>query len=227
MQAVPGNVSGPWGCITLEGADRAAVLLNGKDPAAFFVGHGDEFNNEWGWKQELIVPPGKHELTVEYDEHDPWTTTVDVQANQRVVVDAYKGVRKTVAWPRGQQLQSLPRFKAGTASAEVAIQKVTGQFSASPAQVNCGESARLTWSSEGAAKTDLNGASVSASGDQTVQPKQTTNYKFTAAGRGWSLQFRRHGKCQHRDSRFAQRVAQPRFVTTRSAIKLTNREAPR
>ena len=163
---------------------RAAVLLNGKDPAVFFVGHGDEFNNEWGWKQELIVPPGKYELTVAYDDHDPWTTTVDVQANQRVVVDAYKGVRKTVAWPRGEQLQSLPRFQAGTASAEVAIQKVTGQFSASPAQVNCGDSARLTWSSEGAAKTDLNDAAVSASGDQTVQPKQTTDYKFTAAGPG-------------------------------------------
>lgn len=57
MEAIPGTVAGPWGCITLEGADRDAVLLNGNDPA-FFVGHGDEFNNEWGWKQELIVPPG-------------------------------------------------------------------------------------------------------------------------------------------------------------------------
>src|SRR5579872_1736954 len=28
MQAIPGTVSGPWGCITLEGATRAAVLLN-------------------------------------------------------------------------------------------------------------------------------------------------------------------------------------------------------
>ena len=53
-----------------------------------------------------------------------------------------------------------------------------------PAQINCGDSAHLTWSSEGAAKTDLNGAPVSASGDQTVQPKQTTDYKFTAAGPG-------------------------------------------
>ena len=183
MTAIPGTVSGPWGCITLEGAPRAAVLLNGKDPA-FFVGHGDEFNNELIWHQELIVPPGKHELTVAFDEKDPWTTTVDVPANQRVVVDAYKGVRKTVAWPRGQQLQSLPRFKTGIASAEVVIQKVTGQFSASQAQINCGESARLTWSSEGAAKTDLNGSEVSASGDQTVQPKQNTTYKFTAAGPG-------------------------------------------
>ena len=183
MQAIPGTVSGPWGCITLEGANRDAVLLNGKDPA-FFVGHGDEFNNEWVWKQELIVPPGKYELSAVHDGSPAWTTTVDVPVNQRVVVDANKGVRKTVAWPRGQQLQPLPRFKAGTASAEVAIQKVSGQFSASPAQVNCGESARLTWSSEGAAVTNMNDTAVAASGDQTVQPKQTTDYKFTAAGPG-------------------------------------------
>jgi len=184
MQAIPGTVSGPWGCITLEGAPRAAVLLNGTDPAVFFVGHGDEFNNEWVWKQELVVPAGKHELTVAGAGRDSWTTTVDVQANKRVVVDAYKGVRKTVDWPRGDQLKSLPRFKAGIASAEVAVQKITGQFSASPAQVNCGESARLTWSSEGAPKTELNGTVVGASGDQTIQPKQTTSYKFTAAGPG-------------------------------------------
>ena len=110
MQPIPGRIFRAWGCITLEGAPRAAVLLNGKDPAVFFVGHGDEFNNERIWHQELIVPPGKQQLTVEYMENPPWTTTVDVKANQRVVVDAYKGVRKTVPWSRGQQLGELPRF---------------------------------------------------------------------------------------------------------------------
>jgi outer membrane protein OmpA-like peptidoglycan-associated protein len=184
MEAIPGTVSGPWGCITLEGADRAAVLLNGKDPA-FFVGHGDEFNNDWIWKQELIVPPGKYDLTVLSNKQEAWSTNMDVPANQRVVVDAYKGVRKTVAWHRGEQLQSLPRFKAGTASAEVAVQKVAGQFAANPTQINCGDSARLTWSSDGAVKNEISGVgSVGASGDQTVQPKETTAYKFTAAGPG-------------------------------------------
>lgn len=158
------------------------MLLNCKEPAVFFVGHGDEFNNEWVWKQELIVPAGKHELTVAGPGKDLWTTSVDVQANKRVMVDAYKEVRKTVDWSRGDQLKSLPRFKAGTASAEVAIQKVTGQFAANPTQINCGDSARLTWSSEGAPQTPLNGTAVAASGDQTVQPKQTTDYKFTADG---------------------------------------------
>ncbi|MGA2987994.1 MAG: hypothetical protein ABSG32_29785 [Terriglobia bacterium] len=184
MQAIPGMISGPWGCITIEGAPHAAILLNGKDPAAFFVGHGDEFDNEWVWKQELIVPPGKHELTVNNLHLDPWTTTVEVQANQRVVVDAYKGVRKTVPWARGQQLTEVPRFHAGIASAEVAVEKVTGQFAASSEQVNCGDSAHLTWSSTGAGITEINGAPVSASGDQTVEPKQATDYKFRAAGPG-------------------------------------------
>ena len=184
MEPIPGKISGPWGCITIEGAPHAAILLNGKDPAAFFVGHGDEFDNEWVWKQELIVPPGKHELTVNNLHLDPWTTTVEVQANQRVVVDAYKGVRKTVPWSRGQQLAELPRFHAGIASAEVAVEKVTGQFAASSEQVNCGDSAHLTWSSTGAGITEINGAPVSASGDQTVEPKQATDYKFRAAGPG-------------------------------------------
>ena len=184
MEAVPGTVAGPWGCITLEGALRAAVLLNGREPEAFLVGHGDEFNNAWGWKQELIVPPGKYDLTVEGGGHDTWTSSVDVPANQRVVVDAFKGVRKTVPWTAGEKASSLPRFTAGQASATAAIQKVTGQFAASTPQINCGDSSNLTWSSEGAGKTELNGSPVAASGNQSVQPKQTTAYKFTAAGPG-------------------------------------------
>ena len=77
---------------------------------------------------------------------------MDVQANQRVVVDAYKGVRKTVPWPRGEQLQELPRFHAGIASAEVAVEKVKASLLLPPGQINCGDSAHLTWSSTGAAK---------------------------------------------------------------------------
>ena len=183
LQAIPGTVTGPWGCITVEGADRDAVLLNGKDPA-FFVGHGDEFNNEWVWKQELIVPPGKYELTVIHGDPQVWSTPLDVEAGKRVIVDAFKGVRKTVDWSRGSHLTTLPRFSAGMASAQVAIQKVTGQFNASASQINCGDSTHLTWSSDGAQLITLNGAPVAASGDQTVQPSQTTDYKFTAAGPG-------------------------------------------
>lgn len=184
MQAEGGEVTGPWGCITLERAAKAAVLLNGKEPDLFFVGHGDEFNHEWWWKQELIVPPGKQTLTVQYMTHAPWTFTVDVQANKRYVVAAYSGLQKTVDWPRGERLKELPEFHAGFASAQVVVEKVTGSLATNTGEVNCGGSAQLTWSSKGAARTELNGTPVSASGNQTVDPKQTTDYKFTAVGPG-------------------------------------------
>ena len=184
MDAVRGEVSGPWGCITLEGAAKAAVLMNGKEPKDFFVGHGDEFNHKWAWKQELIVPPGQQQLTVQYMSAEPWTITLDVQANKRIVVAAYKGVQKTVDWPRGEQMKELPRFHAGFASAQVVVEKVTGNFAASAGQVNCGDSAHLIWSSTGATKTEVNGAPVSPAGDQMVQPKENASYHFTASGPG-------------------------------------------
>jgi hypothetical protein len=184
MQAIPGAISGPWGCITIEGPHGAAILLNGKDPHDYFVGNIKEFDNDHLWHKELIVPPGKQELTVAYAQREPWTTTVDVEPNKRVVVDAFKGVRKTVPWSRGEQIKELSRFQGGILNDHVAVEKVGGQFASSSGQVNCGDSAHLTWSSTGATKTEINGTPVSASGDETVQPKQNTNYKFTAAGPG-------------------------------------------
>jgi len=183
MQEIPGQVPGPWGCITVKGPSHAAVLLNGKEPAVFFVGNVGELNSEFGPK-ELVVPPGKYELTVACCTQDPWTTSVDVPANKRVIVDAFKGVGATVAWPRGEGLQALPRFQASGSMVRVAVEKVSGQFGTGSPQINCGESAKLSWSSAGAMRADINGEPVSATGEQTVQPKATTNYKFTAAGPG-------------------------------------------
>jgi hypothetical protein len=93
-------------------------------------------------------------------------------------------VRKTVAWSSGERLKEEPQFRGGVASTRVVVEKVSGEFAASSGQVNCGESAHLTWSSKGAGKMDLSGAPVTATGDQTIQPKETTTYKFTAAGPG-------------------------------------------
>jgi len=116
LEPVTGTVSGPFGAMTIEGAARDAVLLNGKTPD-YFVGHGDEFDHNWWWKQELVVPPGTYQVTVLSADKEIWTGPVNVPANQRVVIDVPKGVRKTVSWPRGEKLGARPRFTVGTASA--------------------------------------------------------------------------------------------------------------
>jgi outer membrane protein OmpA-like peptidoglycan-associated protein len=180
-----GAVSGPWGRIQIEGTGHAAVFLNGTTPG-YFVGDSDEFNNDIGWKQELIVPPGTHQLTLMRGGTTVWSGPVTVAANQRVIVDVGKGgaiVNRD--WPRGKKLSNLPRFRAGIASATVAVAPVTGQLAASSSQIGCGGSSQLTWSSDGAAKDEISGVGeVAASGQQTVQPKQTTTYKLTASGPG-------------------------------------------
>jgi outer membrane protein OmpA-like peptidoglycan-associated protein len=184
LDPISNRVSGPWGSITIEGAERDAILLNGKTPE-FFVGHGDEFNHEWWWKQELIVPLGMHQLTVMREGKEIWSGPVEVPATERVVVDIPKGVRKTVSWHRGENLDSLPRFKAGIASATVAVAKPVAQLSAEAGQINCGQTSRLRWSSTDAPRVELMPmGEVKESGEQSIQPKETTTYELSATGPG-------------------------------------------
>src|SRR5690348_4751477 len=106
------EVSGPWGRIQIEGAPRAAVLLNGKTPE-YMVGHGDEFNHNFIWKQQLIVPPGTHQVTLMEKDKEVWSGPVTVAANQRVIVNVAHGSKQTVKpWSGGANIKSLPRFKA-------------------------------------------------------------------------------------------------------------------
>jgi outer membrane protein OmpA-like peptidoglycan-associated protein len=187
LQPVSGTVSGPFGAMTIEHADRDAVLLNGKTPG-YFVGHGDEFNNDWIWKQELVVPPGTYQVTVQSEDKEVWTGSVEVAANKRVVIDVPKGVRKTVDWPRGSKLTSIPRFTVGSASATVAVAKPTAQLSTTVAQVNCGDSSQLKWTTTDAPGVQIsNVGTVAPSGDQSVQPKQNTTYDLTATGPGGTV----------------------------------------
>jgi len=185
LQPVGTKVGGPFGAIAIEKADRDAVLLNGKTPD-FFVGHGDEFNTDFlWWKQELVVPPGAYQVTVLAGDKEIWSGSVDVPANQRVIVDVPKGVKKTVPWKRGEKLSSVPRFTAGVASATVAVAKPTAELSTTVAQLNCGDSSQLKWTSSDAPKIEISPVGlVAASGEQSVQPTQTTTYDLTAVGPG-------------------------------------------
>ena len=189
LEAAGGPVSGPWGVIQIEGAERAAVLLNGKEPE-YFVGHGDEFNNHIWWKQQLIVPVGTHYLTVNNKGHEIWSGKVDVAANKRVIIDFNHNAQMTVKdWVEGGRMNSLPRFQGGTASATVAVAAVTATFTATPRQINCNDKVNLAWNTTetlhtAIKSTEENFPELPMNGRETVSPKHTTTYNFKTSGPG-------------------------------------------
>src|SRR5262250_3142417 len=145
LEAYGGTVAGPYGDVEFHGDRRAAVLSNGTTPA-YFVGHVDEFDWDWIWHQNLLLPAGTHHITVTRNGKDLWSGDVAVAAGKKVVVDINKNSQKTVDWSRGNKLKGpLPRFKAGIANATVAVAPVSGNLSASPTDINCGQTSTLTW----------------------------------------------------------------------------------
>ena len=186
-------VPGPRGRIQIEvghlhGATAAAVLLNGKK-TDYFVGHVDEFNHNIIWHQELVVPPGTHQVTVTRDGKELWSGALTVAADQRVIVDISNGKEKIKAWPRGSATNGLPasaaRFKAGIASATVVVAPVSGSVSANPSKIDCNQNTQLAWVSKETVEADMSGMSpVPTSGEKTISPRQTTVYQLTASGPG-------------------------------------------
>ncbi len=183
-----GPVNGPFGDVELKGDPRAAVLSNGNTPG-YFVGHVDEFNFDWlFWHQNLLLPPGTHHLTVTHKGKTIWSGDVTVEANKKTIVNLANGQTKTVNWSRAEKLKEVPRFKVGIASAQVAVAPTTGNFSITPAQINCGQSATLTWQSAETVDANIsNVGKVDASGTQSVSPHATTTYDFSAVGPGGTV----------------------------------------
>ncbi len=185
LQASGDKVNGPFGDIELKGHPRAAVLLNGSTPS-YFVGHVDEFDNNWGWHQWLLVKPGTYQLTATQKGDTVWSGPVTVKAGERVIVDLnHNGAIRTRDFKQGLNMGPQPRFEAGVASAMVPIAPVTAQLSAQSSQVACGQSTNLNWKSADAVDTSIsNLGSVSASGDRAVSPTHPTTYELMAKGPG-------------------------------------------
>ena len=185
LQPSGDKVAGPFGDIELKGHPRAAVLLNGNTPA-FFVGHVDEFDNNWLWHQWLLVKPGSYQVTVLQKGQTFWSGPLTVDVGKRVVVDLnHNGAMKTKNFKPGFALGPQPRFEAGIASAKVPIAPVTAQLSASQTQTTCGQPAELNWTTADAADTSItNIGEVEGSGNHTVTPTQTTAYELVARGPG-------------------------------------------
>ncbi|MGA2076426.1 MAG: OmpA family protein [Terriglobia bacterium] len=185
LEQISGTSPGPWGRIELKGAAGGAVLLNGTTPD-FFVGNVGEASTSR--KRELLVPPGEYQLTVlGCCSGTLYSGPITVGENQATVIPLPSAAGKTTAdWAEGKSLGALPRFQAACASClTVAVAKPSAQFSAAAAQVECGGSTQLSWSTADAPRVEVSGiGAVAASGQQSVQPTQTTDYKLTAAGPG-------------------------------------------
>ena len=183
-----GTVGGPFGDVQFKGDPRAAVLSNGTTPA-FFVGHVDEFDWDWIWHQNLLLPPGTHHLTVTHQGKTLWSGDVKVEANKKVWIDLNKnGAQTTSDWKRGASLKDLTRFKAGIASAQIAVAPVTGSFNSSTANINCGQAATLNWQTAETVDANISGiGTVPTTGSQSVSPHATTTYNFTSAGPGGTV----------------------------------------
>ncbi len=190
LERAGAEVPGPRGRIQIEVGMRragdAAVLMNGNKPQ-YFVGHVDEFNNDIMKHQELVVPPGRHDVTITRYGKELWSGVVTVGANQRVIVDISNGKQTAKDWPRGSHELSggAQRFKAGVASATIAVAPVSGTVSANPAKINCNQNTQLAWTSSETAEADMSGFSpVPTNGERTISPRQTTVYELTATGPG-------------------------------------------
>ena len=191
LEPAGGEVSGPWGRIQLKGQPRAAVLLNGKTPD-YFVGHVGEFDNGIIGKRQLLVPPGTYRLAVlrQNDTKAVDSGSVAVKPNESVIIYLDRNGEQVMrSWPRGERLKSLPRFKAGFGGTTVAVASVSGDFTLTPAKTHCGEPSELAWTTNGVVAAEIDGIGpVPASGAQTVHPKETTTYKFTASGPGGAFE---------------------------------------
>lgn len=180
-----GEVNGPFGDIELKGHPRAAVLLNGNTPD-YFVGHVDEFDNNWLMHQWLLVNPGKYEVNVTRKGQTIWSGPVTVEAGQRAVIYLNDdGKIKMKSFKKGLTLGPQPRFYAGVATAAVPIAPVTAQLAAAQPQTTCGQPDSLNWRATDAVATSITElGSVPLNGDRTVNPTRTTTYEMVAKGPG-------------------------------------------
>jgi hypothetical protein len=191
LEAYGDRVAGPWGRVYISGTDvRAAVLSNGKTPG-YFVGHVDEFNNDfWIWKQELLLPPGTHHLTITRGGKELWSGDVNVEAGKKVSINVGKNSQVTTDWSKRQaDLQKkapLPRFHAGIASATVVIAPVKLSVANATANINCSQNTDVAWQTTDAVDVSIDNGlgNVDASGSKSVSPRATTTYTLTAVGPG-------------------------------------------
>lgn len=174
LEPLGGDVNATWGRLEVKGTPRAGVLLNGKTEE-YVAGHPHE---------DILVPAGDYQTTVTHEGKDLYSGSVNVPAGQTAVLNLKGGQSKTGSW-KNPKTGDIQRFHGGLFHTWLAVPPVTGDFSATPTSVICGQSTKLAWNSTGAVKSSISGiGDVPASGSQDASPKADTTYTFTATGPG-------------------------------------------
>jgi hypothetical protein len=104
-------------------------------------------------------------------------------------VAAKENTRKYEPWERGKTHEAFKRFEAGTRTADIAVAPVKAGITLDKTQIACGDYVNLTWNSADAAKISItaNGKPLADSpftGEQKLQPLETTRYEMHAVGPG-------------------------------------------
>jgi hypothetical protein len=132
-----------------------------------------------------IAPGGRTQLRWEVDGADTVTITPGASGN----VDPKTGTLDVT--PAQTTVYTLTAKGAGgtvTANTTVTVNSAASdprifRFEATPANITAGESATLSWTTEGAAQISISGiGTLEASGSRTVSPAVTTTYTLTVQG---------------------------------------------
>jgi OmpA family/PEGA domain len=190
LASAGGPVNGPWGKVMIEDAPnhKAAVYVNGIKPE-FFVGHVDEFNNNFGPTQKLVLPIGTYQLiVVNPGETEPvFNESIEVKNNERTTVNVRSKAIKYEKWHSVGKKDARGRFRAGGPSSTVAVAKVLGTFNVDKIDVKCQEPVTLSWTSAEAAEVTIAASPamvVEPNGQRVENPTHTTTYTFVAKGPG-------------------------------------------
>ena len=186
--SAPMMMTGPWGRLAIVGiSGKYAVYLNGRGPA-FYVGTVREVD-----RRQLILSPGlQHVILVDpKTDNEVYSGYVQVKANKKAVLHVDLSDTAYADWPEGAQLQSLPRYSASSETTG-AIAPVSARFAIDGGNtVDCGQPARLVWTTAETGKNllkvnnvALGGGPVANSGEMLVYPTQDTTYVFETFGPG-------------------------------------------
>lgn len=177
----PTNAPGDRGTLRIKGiSGHDSVFLNGTSQE-FFVGKVDQFKD-----QGMVLPTGQQHVIIVDPEgnRQVYSAYVDVLSHQRAILRVDKSSITYEKWAGEGEAHALPQAGQTTA----AIQPVSGKVTAYPSAVDCGQSARLVWNTNGYnTLLKLNGVAVGkggTSGEQVVDPRETTTYQLETFGPG-------------------------------------------